>query len=184
MSKKLLILGSVSVLMATSACSTFSPKLEDARYWQRQSVSSSLYMRGPKAQQMLHVDIAGCSNEIKELENLGAIRQVMPTNYNNGNTLNDRTAAQQELDEWDTPERDGYLYAEHLDYHDFETCMYAKGWERVDYLSHTDIDKAREDYLKNTGRYKKKRYGDRENVTSVNQGSYSSTPNTYNNFNQ
>jgi hypothetical protein len=184
MSKKLLLLGSVSVLMATSACSTFSPKLEDARYWQRQSVSSTLYMRGPKAQQMLHVDIAGCSNEIKELQNLGAIRQIMPTNYNHGNTLDDRTAPQKELDEWDTPERDGYLYAEHLDYHDFETCMYAKGWERVDYLSHTDIDKARENYLKNTGRYKKKRYGDRENVTSVNQGYSSSEPNTYYNFNE
>jgi hypothetical protein len=174
MSKKLLILGSVSVLLATSACSTFSPKLEDARYWQRQSVSSSLYMRGPKAQQMLHVDIAGCSNEIKELENLGAIREAMPTHHHNGSALN----------KWDTPERDGYLYAEHLDYHDFETCMYAKGWERVDYLSHTDIDKARENYLTNTGRSTKKSHGDRENVTSVNQTSYSSAPSTYDNLNE
>ncbi|MAZ76450.1 MAG: hypothetical protein CMH31_04020 [Micavibrio sp.] len=185
MSKKLLLLGSVSVLMATSACSTFSPKLEDARYWQRKTASSALYMRGAKAQQMLHLDIASCSNEIKELQNLGAIRKAMPTNYNSGNSLEDRTAAQRELDEWDTPERDGYLYAEHLDYHDFETCMYAKGWERVDYLSHTDIDKAREDYLKNTGRYKEKSsYSDRENVTSVHPSPYSSAPNKYENLNE
>lgn len=182
-SKNVLLIGSFSALILTAACSTYSPKIEDARYWQRQSVSSSLYMRGPKAQQMLHTDIAGCTNDIRELERLGAIRDVMPTNYNHGNTMEPRTAAKAELDEWDTPERDGYLYSEHLDYHDFETCMYAKGWERVEYLSHTDIDKARDEYLDNMG-YKRKRrsFEDRENVTSLNPGQQNPPP--YKNLNQ
>lgn len=180
--KKIFNLSICTIAIAVSACSTFSPKLEDARYWQRQSVSSALYMRGPKAQQMLHVDIARCSNDIKELQNLGAIREVMPTNYNHGNNLEPRTAAKAELDEWDTPERDGYLYAEHLDYHDFETCMYSKGWERVNYLSNTDIDKARDDYLENTGRKHHKLFKDRENVTSLNPNI--PAPASYNNVNE
>ena len=169
-SKNVLLIGSFSALMLATACSSYSSssKLQDARYWQRQSVSSSLYMQGPKAQQMLHIDIAGCTNDIRELERLGAIRDVIPTHYNHGNTIEPRTAAKAELDEWDTPERDGYLYAEHLDYHDFETCMYSKGWERVEYLSHTDIDEARDDYLENMGYKRKSSYGDRENVTSLN----------------
>ena len=182
--KKIFNLSVCTLAIAVSACSNFSmkQKLEDARYWQRQSVSSALYMRGPKAQQMLHIDIASCTNDVKELQNLGAIRKVMPTNYNHGNDLEARTAAKAELDEWDTPERDGYLYAEHLDYHDFETCMYSKGWERVNYLSHTDIDKAREDYLDNTGRGRHKSYEDRENVTSLSTAV--PPPASYNNVNE
>ncbi|MEM9469714.1 MAG: hypothetical protein AAF988_06085 [Pseudomonadota bacterium] len=165
-SKRLFLFSSLSALVFTTACSNFN-KLETARYWQRQDVTSALHMQGPKAQQMLHVDIASCRNEITELENLGAIRREMPTNYSHGNTLEQRTAARAELDEWDTPERDGYLYAEHLDYHDFETCMYAKGYERAQYLSYSDLDKAREDYLENTGRNRKRSQSARENVTSL-----------------
>ncbi len=140
--------------------------MEKAEYWQRQSASSAIYMQGPKAQQMLHQDIANCTVEIRELQNLGEIRRAIPANYNSGNTLGERTASQQKLDHWDTPHRDGYLYNEHLDYHDFETCMYAKGWERAEYLPYTDADKAREDYLKRSKNGRK--YGNRENVTSLN----------------
>jgi len=178
-SKYAFLLGSFSALVLTTACSSITgrPAMEDARYWQRQSTSSALYMRGPKAQQILHQDIADCTNDIRELERLGAIRKAIPTNYNHGNTMEQRTAAKAELGEWDTPERDGYLYAEHMDYHDFETCMYSKGWERVEYLSHTDIDKARDDYLENMG-YKRKHgsFEDRENVTSLNPAQQNPPP--------
>lgn len=147
---------SFSVLgtLALSAChgSGFSGhhvNLDKAEYWQRQSASSAIYMQGPKAQQMLHQDIAGCVVEIRELENLGEIRRAMPANHYTGNTREgERTVAQRQLDGWDTPERDGYLLNEHLDYHDFETCMHAKGWERAEYLPYTDADKARQDYRK------------------------------------
>ncbi len=185
MSKKNLVLGSFAVLMITGACSafgSFSSKLDAAEFWQRQSASSAIYMRGPKAQQMLHQDIANCSNDINELQKLGAIRKVMPTEYSGGNTMEPRTAEQQKLDEWDTPKRDGYLYAEHLPYHDFETCMYTKGWERVEHLPYTDVDRAREEYMKNMGRNKPRRGGDRENVTSLSPAQQNPPP--YKNLNQ
>ncbi len=183
--KTALILGALAVTMTVSACSGFSskPKLEDARFWQRSSASSALYMRGPKAQQMLHKNLSGCKNNIGELQNLGAIREAMPTNYNSGNTGEPRTAAEQELDKWDTPQRDGYRYAEHLDYHDFETCMIHKGWERVGVLPYTDSDRARAEYLDNMGYGDKNRLGgDRENVTSLNPSQQNPAP--YENVNE
>lgn len=142
-------------------------QLEDAKYWQRKNSTSALYLQGPKAQQKLHMDISSCVNEISELEKLGEIRRAIPANYNTGNTMEQRTASQKELDQWDSPERDGYLYAEHLDYHDFETCMDVKGWERVNFLPTSDIDKANQAYLDRYGKKKGGRFGNRENVTTL-----------------
>lgn len=156
--------------MLLGACGgtiTKRPNMEDAAYWQRNSASSALYLQGPKAQQMLHQDIARCTSDIRELENLGEIRRAIPPNYNSGNTLEERSASQRKLDEWDSPERDGYLRAEHGEYFDFETCMISKGWERVDYLPYSAVDKANKDYLDRHGKKKKRSLGDRENVTSL-----------------
>jgi len=188
--KKVIILSSFSVLLATAACSGAGfgskPDLEDARYWQRESASSALYMRGPKAQQMLHIDIATCTNDVRELERLGAIRAAMPTNYESGNDLEQRTAKQPErdqLNEWDTPERDGYLFSEHLDFSDFETCMISKGWERVNYMTNTAVDRSREAYLENMGyNTKKGAKGNRENVTSLDPAAQNPPP--FNNVNE
>ncbi len=169
LNKKTTLALSLVSLGGLAACTNHNthPKFESADYWQRSNATSALYQQGPKAQQMLHKDIANCTNEIRELENLGAIRSVIPPNYNRGNTM-DRTASEQQLDEWDSPERDGYLYAEHLDYSDFEGCMVNKGWERVEYLPYTNAKRARQDYIENTGRKKKKKpRGDRENVTTL-----------------
>ena len=162
MAFKHIILGvTTAATLGLSAChgvgsGTSHVNLNHADYWQRQSASSAIYMDGPKAQQMLHQDIAGCVVEIRELENLDEIRRVIPANHYTGNTREgERTVAQRQLDGWDTPERDGYLLNEHLDYHDFETCMHAKGWERAEYLPYTDADKARQDYRKRfDNRYK------------------------------
>ncbi len=152
--------------LAVTACGGNTPNMEKAEYWQRHEASSAIYMQGPKAQQILHQDIADCVVEVRELENLGEIRREMPTNYYTGNNLNDRAPTPKAtLDQWDTPQRDGYLYAEHKDYADFETCMVSKGWERAEYLPFTDADKAREDYLKRST--KRKKYDPRENVTSL-----------------
>ncbi len=171
--KKLLILSSLP-LLALSAChgsglsGAHTPQIENAKYWQRNTASSALYLQGPKAQQLLHKDIATCVNEIKELQRLGEIRRSIPANYNSGNEIETRTAAQQELDAWDTPERDGYLYNEHVDYADFETCMGAKGWERVEHLPYDEAELARKEYLERYQSKKKQRkLGDRENVTTL-----------------
>jgi hypothetical protein len=181
--KTTLIISLVS-LSAITACSPYNkhPKFEEAAYWQRSSATSALYQQGPKAQQMLHQDIANCTVEIRELENLGAIRRAIPSNYSNGNTMEKRTTSQKDLDKWDSPERDGYLYAEHLDYSDFEGCMVNKGWERVEYLPYTNAKRARQDYIKNTGRKKApKPKGGRENVTTLHTANQ--TPAPYKNLN-
>lgn len=174
MSKKIILLCATATISLTACSGNILPKrnptIEDAKFWQRNSASSALYLQGPKAQQMLHQDMASCVVEIRELENLGEIRRAIPANYNSGNTIEHRTASQEELDQWDSPNRDGYLYNEHLDYHDFETCMDAKGWERVEYLPYEDADKAREDYLKKYkgGKTRRNREKDREYVTTLN----------------
>lgn len=168
MSSRTLIFASIIGTTALiAACSPYS-KLDNADYWQRSSSSSALYMQGTKAQQMLHQNIAMCTAELKELDRLGEIRKAIPANYNSGNEINDRTAAQQDLDSWDTPERDGYLYNEHLEYHDFETCMHAKGWSRAEYLPYDEAAQARKAYLER--KYGKKRAGisGREEVTTLN----------------
>lgn len=168
---------SVTLVAACGAIPNKTPNLEDAKFWQRNSASSALYLRGPKAQQMLHQDISRCVRDISELENLGEIRRAIPSSYNSGNTEDAR------LSRFDTPVRDGYLYAEHVDYHDFETCMYAKGWERVDYLPTNAADQARQNYLdrvkgKSTGAPKV----GRENVTTIHQPSNGTPQNS--DFNQ
>lgn len=168
--KYTLLLSGLSVLILT-ACETGTyatkAKLEDAQYWQRKNSSSALYLQGPKAQQMLHQDIATCTNEISELTNLGEIRKAIPANYSGGNTAEKRTASQKELDQWDSPARDGFLRNEHLDYTDFETCMTFKGWERVEFLPFSTADKARKAYLNQYGVNSKQSTGRRENVTTL-----------------
>lgn len=113
------------------------------QYWQRISTSSSIYMRGPKAQQMLHRDIARCVVELRELERLGVVKNAIPT-YAEGLVLSED---EQKLAGWDTPARDEHLFAEQSDYHDFEGCMLAKGWERIKFVPYDVAYQSREDYI-------------------------------------
>lgn len=162
--RRSIIIATVSIALL-AACSS-EPKIEDAQYWQRSSTTSALYLEGPKAQQTLHQDIATCTNEINELLHLGAIRRAIPADTQNGQ-VPDPESPEGRMAGWDTPERDGYLRAEHSDFHDFETCMGAKGWERVEYLPYTTADRARQEYLENMNKGKKRSAKDRENVTSI-----------------
>lgn len=129
---------SLAIFLFLTGCAS-RPNLENAQYWQRKETSSALYLQGPKAQQMLHQDVAGCTNEISELQRVGALRRAIPANR----------ADDGALARHDTPERDGYLRMEHSNYHDFETCMTAKGWERVEYLPYAQADRAQKNYLEN-----------------------------------
>lgn len=117
---------------------------ERGQYWQRVHTSSALYLRGPKAQQMLNRDIARCVVELRELERLGAVRDAIPE-YAEGVVLNSDEA---ELHGIDFPERDKDLYAEHSDYIDFEGCMLANGWERIKYVPYDTAIQARETFKK------------------------------------
>lgn len=117
---------------------------ERGQYWQRVHTSSALYLRGPKAQQMLNRDIARCVVELRELERLGAVKDAIPE-YAEGVVLNSDEA---ELHGVDFPERDKDLYAEHSDYIDFEGCMLANGWERIKYVPYDVAIQAHENYKK------------------------------------
>ncbi len=131
-----------SALVALSACSTV--KIDDGQYWQRASVSEAIWAEGPKAQQMLNRDISRCVVELQELEGLGAIKDAIPTDRN-GKLLE---PDERDLSDHDTPERDGALLAEHSDYHDFDGCMLAKGWERVKYVPYEVADASRRTWYK------------------------------------
>jgi hypothetical protein len=139
-----------AALLALSACSwSVDDYLDTSQYWQRSEASSATYTRGPKAQQMLKEDIANCVFEMRELERLGGVRESIPTDKD-GRVLDppeleaERKRIEQELEDWDTPERKGQLYAEHSDYHDFEGCMLAKGLERTKFVPY-EVDKLSKD---------------------------------------
>lgn len=122
-----LIAASVFAL-ALTACATQADLDKTQNYWQRTDTDSALYMRGPKAQHMLHQDISSCVAELKELQRLGSIRKAIPTggtqvpSYDPNNSM---------INAYNTPNRDGPLYAEYYDYVDFEGCMMEQGWQRA-----------------------------------------------------
>lgn len=127
----------LSALLALSACA--GPKIDGGQYWQRSSMSEAIYAQGPKAQQMLNRDISHCVVELRELEGLGSIKDAIPSN-SQGKVLD---PDEKKLSDWDTPERDGYLLAEHGNYHDFEGCMLDKGWERTKNVPYEVAERAR-----------------------------------------
>lgn len=135
-----------SVLILAAAC-TPGKSLKDevgGQFWQRISVSEAVYQQGPKAQQILNRDISRCVTELRELERLGTLKNAIPTDIK-GRTLD---PDQKELADWDSPERDKHLFAEHSDYADFESCMADKGWERVEHTPFDVARKGRENYLR------------------------------------
>ncbi len=153
MTLKLKTLALVSLPAIMLCACHVPPNLEDAQYWQRKNASSALYVRGPKAQQMLHKDIADCVTEIDELERMAPLREATPADTQDGKVPNP-SSAEGRMKKWDTPKRDGALYAEHFNYTDFEGCMDYKGWERVENLPFDQATTARHNYLENVFGYK------------------------------
>ena len=146
----ILALGLASTL-ALPACETAQPVEKiGGQFWQRTSSSDALHIRGPKAQQMLNRDISRCVLELRELERLGSIKNAIPTDME-GHVM---TKEEIELAQWDSPERDKHLFAEHSDYSDFEGCMSAKGWERIEHVPYSTARKGRENYLNTHVEYK------------------------------
>lgn len=166
--------------LTVTACSSnhkLENKLDDkqGQYWQRVSSSSAIYNRGPKAQQMLHTDISRCIVELNEMAAVGAIREAVPADGipPSGDPLDPKTPAGQ-LAHWDAPERDGDLRHEHLEYHDFETCMRYKGWERIAYVPF-DVQKRSKDvyYETITGQKRRSKAFLNEMPATQDKGEYS-----------
>lgn len=141
---RIVLLIGISTLAVAAGCSS-KPKIDDAQYWQRSNASEAAYINGPKAQQLLNRDIARCVTELRELERLGQLRNAIPTNTR-GRILN---PDEMELKSVDSPEREGYLFAEHKNYNDFESCMTHAGWERAKTLSYTAVERAKRNYYSN-----------------------------------
>lgn len=171
MKRSFAILGVSLMVLAGCAQQAERPDMERADYWQRANASSALHLQGPKAQQQLHIDIAACTHEIREIRRLERVRAAVPADNIGGGTL----------EAWDTPERDGYLRAEHHQYHDFETCMQHKGWQRTAYLPHDEVNKANRNYVSEQRNRAAASGRDRENVTSVHVKSQNPPP--YGNLN-
>jgi hypothetical protein len=122
---------------------------EEPHFWERADATSAIYQRGPKAQQMLNRDISRCVVEIHELERLGAIRQATPAELAREeaeSVSNDPRTPEGALARWQTPDHDGNLRAEFLPYHDFETCMINKGWQRVEHVPYEVAEEGRDVY--------------------------------------
>ena len=148
----LLTIASGAALLTLNACDTIYSEraaLEtNARFWQRADVKEASYMEGPKVQQMLHRDISRCVVEMRELERLGTLRTITPAETMMGGEVRDPHSPEGALAQWETPKRDGALRAEFSEYSDFETCMQAKGWERVEHVPYDVAYRSREVYSK------------------------------------
>ena len=140
----ILFLG-ISALAVTAGCSSNKPEIDNGQYWQRTNASETTYINGPKAVQLLNRDIARCVTELRELERLGQIKEAIPTNAK-GRILD---PDEMEMKRVDSLERDGYLFAEHKNYTDFESCMDHAGWERTTVVSYEAVERAEKNFFAN-----------------------------------
>ncbi|MCK6417522.1 MAG: hypothetical protein L6Q57_01105 [Alphaproteobacteria bacterium] len=145
--KKPLLLLSVLALSACAGQPT--GPIKDGQYWQRVDSASLIYTQGPKAQQSLNRDIAACVVELRELERLGSLKNGIPAE-GDGTVL---SADERALLDWDTPERDQYMFSEHGNYDNFEACMLSRGWERVLHVPFDVARRAQENYYRSNVNY-------------------------------
>jgi hypothetical protein len=142
MTSKFKMLLAVTALSALSACTWQQPVGQ--AYWQRVEDNSALWMTGPKAQQELDQNIAGCVREVDELVELGALRETTPPDTHS--EYHRALDASGDLSYYDTPTRLGDHMVSHTNYHDFESCMRDKGWERVRFVRYQTALKASNTY--------------------------------------
>ena len=145
MKPTLRILTVSSLLLLTAACTSLTPTGQ--AYWQRVEDDSALWMTGPKAQQQLDQDIATCVREVDELVQLDALRETTPPDTHSD--YHKALKASGDLAYYDTPTRLGEHMVSHTDFHDFESCMRYKGWERVSYVRYQTAAQSQQVY-KNT----------------------------------
>lgn len=131
-----------ALMMSLTACAG-KFKFDDAQYWQRRELRDSFQMDGASKQQWLNSDLAACVADMRELGREGQMRDAIPGPAGKSDA--------DVLADWDTPGRDGYLLMEHKNYPDFEACMRAKGWERVDSVPYPVAEEAVETYQESRG---------------------------------
>jgi len=132
-------------ILAMTACSGSAPVGQ--AYWQRVEDNSALYMTGPKAQQQLEENVVTCVREIDEMVRLDALRGTLPPDTHS--EYHRALKASGDLDYYDTPTTLGDKKVAHSDFHDYESCMRSKGWERVVYMRYQTVSKAGNAYREN-----------------------------------
>ena len=137
----------LAVLLAGCAGWTLDFRLKNADYWQRADLRTAAYMDEVELQYTLNRDVARCTAEVRDQERLAALRNAMPAE---GRGVDPKRAGGY-MAGWDTPERDGYLMAEHYPFHDFETCMIHRGWERVSTVPRDVAKRSREAWKDHAG---------------------------------
>ena len=138
-----LMLSAVSGALLLAACAPQRPVAQ--AYWQRVEDRSAMWMTGPKAQQELEQNIASCVREVDELVQLDALRETTPPDTHS--EYHRALESSGVLDYYDTPTRLGNHMVSHTDFHDFESCMRSKGWERARFVRYQTDLKARENYV-------------------------------------
>ena len=166
MKKSIHLLLGLSVL-TLSGCYGMVQEIEmEGRYWQRVDATDAIYQRGPKAQQMLFQDIANCTASLRELERLDGVRNAVPgETFDKDYAHVNPDSPEGRMAHYETPDRNGYLRNENYEYHDFESCMTSKGWERTKYVNPETQERARNDYLDAIG-YQRFRSKTNEKVQS------------------
>ncbi len=138
-----LTLSALAGAVLLSACAPQRPVAQ--AYWQRVEDRSAMWMTGPKAQQELEQNIASCVREVDELVQLDALRETTPPDTHS--EYHRALESSGDLDYYDTPTRLGNHMVSHTDFHDFESCMRSKGWERSRFVRYQTDLKARENYI-------------------------------------
>ena len=146
MHSRIKTLVAVCGILAMSGCVWRQPGPQ--AYWQRVEDNSALYMTGPKAQQTLDENIAGCVREVDELVELGALRETMPPDTHS--EYHRSLQASGDLDYYDSPTRHGEKMVSHSEFHDFDSCMRHMGWERVKYLRYQVARQSQDTYQQTT----------------------------------
>lgn len=140
-----------SIFLLAGCHSIGGPDLDEAQYWQRANVSDAAFQTGPKVQQMLDRDIARCVTEMRELQNVWALKN--PINTAKDGTVAPARDAGTRQSEPDPKTHDGALLTEYRDYQDFEGCMIAKGWERVRSVNYPDAERGETNYVLSRATY-------------------------------
>lgn len=145
------LVGVVLIIGGLGACSVNMDweRAVDRRgqFWERADSTSTVFMEGPKAQQMLNRDISRCVVELRELQRLGMVKASIPIDQ----ALDATFDPQKHLEGWDAPLRDGALLNEPIAYTDFESCMVYKGWRRVKFVPYDTFEKSKATYLNTHG---------------------------------
>lgn len=135
-----------ATLVAAVGCSS-DPLPSATRYWERALAKESTLLEGPKVQQMLHRDYSRCVVELRELEMLGAVRPEEECEKDE----EEESASADRLDEWGTPVRDDEKKHGYPGYRDFESCMTAKGWKRMERQPYKLSERDPDEYVDSIG---------------------------------